>query len=66
MMYYSVFNCNTFGFEVLISSTSFSAGDASVEDVDNAMKYGAGYPMGPFTLADMTGLDIFKFVVDGW
>jgi 3-hydroxyacyl-CoA dehydrogenase len=41
-------------------------GDATVEDVDNAMKYGAGYPMGPFTLADMVGLDVTKFIVDGW
>lgn len=35
-------------------------GDASMEDVDTAMKLGAGYPMGPFTLADLVGLDTCK------
>ena len=28
-------------------------GDASKEDVDTAMKLGAGYPMGPFELMDV-------------
>lgn len=41
-------------------------GDATVEDVDTAMKLGAGYPMGPFTLADMVGNDVVKFIVEGW
>lgn len=31
---------------------------ASPKDIDTAMKLGAGWPMGPFTLADMVGLDI--------
>ncbi|KAI3629451.1 hypothetical protein MIR68_012466 [Amoeboaphelidium protococcarum] len=44
----------------------YERGDASVEDIDTAMKLGAGYPMGPFTLADMVGLDTLKFIVDGW
>uniref|UniRef100_A0A2C9L2J1 3-hydroxyacyl-CoA dehydrogenase n=1 Tax=Biomphalaria glabrata TaxID=6526 RepID=A0A2C9L2J1_BIOGL len=30
-------------------------GDASMEDVDVAMKLGAGYPMGPFELCDYVG-----------
>ncbi|TXT08895.1 hypothetical protein VHUM_03023 [Vanrija humicola] len=41
-------------------------GDATVEDIDIAMKLGAGYPMGPFELFDMVGLDITKFVSEGW
>merc|ERR1719175_401360 len=41
-------------------------GDASVKDVDTAMKLGAGHPMGPFELADYVGLDTNKFIMDGW
>lgn len=41
-------------------------GDASRRDIDVAMKLGAGYPMGPFELVDYVGLDIIKFVIDGW
>jgi len=37
-------------------------GHASKEDVDIAMRLGAGYPMGPFQLADYVGLDTNKFV----
>lgn len=40
-------------------------GDASKEDIDTAMKLGAGYPMGPFELVDYVGLDTTKFIVDG-
>ena len=32
-------------------------GVASRDDIDNAMKLGCGYPMGPFTLLDYVGLD---------
>ncbi len=32
-------------------------GIAGIEDIDKAMKLGTGYPMGPFTLLDMAGLD---------
>ncbi|HVB27001.1 MAG TPA: 3-hydroxybutyryl-CoA dehydrogenase, partial [Mycobacteriales bacterium] len=31
---------------------------ASVEDIDAAMKVGCGYPMGPFELLDVVGLDV--------
>uniref|UniRef100_A0A914RZG3 3-hydroxyacyl-CoA dehydrogenase C-terminal domain-containing protein n=1 Tax=Parascaris equorum TaxID=6256 RepID=A0A914RZG3_PAREQ len=39
--------------------------DAKLADIDTAMKLGAGYPMGPFELADYVGLDTCKFIVDG-
>ncbi|CDW53865.1 l 3 hydroxyacyl coenzyme a dehydrogenase, short [Trichuris trichiura] len=41
-------------------------GDASKEDIDIAMKLGAGHPMGPFELFDYIGLDTCKFIIDGW
>lgn len=41
-------------------------GDATPEDVDMAMKLGAGWPMGPLELADYVGLDTNKFIIDGW
>lgn len=33
-------------------------GVASMEDIDTAMKLGAGFPMGPFELIDLIGIDI--------
>ncbi|CAI9597795.1 unnamed protein product [Staurois parvus] len=44
----------------------YERGHASKEDIDIAMKLGAGYPMGPFELLDYVGLDTSKFIVDGW
>ncbi|KAI8073922.1 3-hydroxyacyl-CoA dehydrogenase [Gongronella butleri] len=44
----------------------YDRGDASVQDIDTAMKLGAGMPMGPFELADFVGLDTMKFINDGW
>lgn len=41
-------------------------GVASVEDIDVAMKLGAGYPMGPFELADLVGLDVMANIRKGW
>lgn len=41
-------------------------GDATAKDIDTAMKLGSGVPMGPLELADYTGLDTAKFVMDGW
>jgi 3-hydroxybutyryl-CoA dehydrogenase len=31
---------------------------ATVEDIDRAMRFGAGWPMGPFTLVDLVGIDV--------
>lgn len=39
-------------------------GIATPEDVDKAVKLGLNYPMGPFELMDLTGLDIAKNVAD--
>jgi 3-hydroxybutyryl-CoA dehydrogenase len=33
-------------------------GVASIEDIDKAVKLGLNYPMGPFELMDLTGIDI--------
>ena len=41
-------------------------GDATKEDIDNAMIHGCGYPMGPITLADYVGLDTTLFIIEGW
>ncbi|PWN50395.1 putative short chain 3-hydroxyacyl-CoA dehydrogenase mitochondrial precursor [Violaceomyces palustris] len=41
-------------------------GEASIQDVDTAMKLGAGYPMGPFELADLVGLDTLSHIAKGW
>jgi len=40
--------------------------DASVKDIDVAMKLGCGHPMGPLHLADYIGLDTCYFIVSGW
>lgn len=37
---------------------SLEEGVASVEDIDKGMKLGCGFPMGPFTLMDLIGLDV--------
>ena len=37
-------------------------GAGSVEDIDNSMKLGCGYPMGPFTLLDFVGLDTTYYI----
>jgi len=39
-------------------------GIASAEDIDKAVKLGLNHPMGPLTLADLTGLDVDLHVMD--
>jgi len=39
-------------------------GIASIEDVDTAVKNGLNYPMGPFELMDLTGIDIAYHVTE--
>ncbi|VDM24220.1 unnamed protein product [Toxocara canis] len=39
-------------------------GDASMKDIDVAMKLGAGYPMGPFELIDQIGFNTFKLILN--
>src|ERR1700674_442514 len=45
----------------LIGNEAFAmleAGIASAEDIDKALKLGLNYPMGPFELVDLVGLDV--------
>src|SRR5256884_5640147 len=41
---------------------SYEEGVGSIPDIDNAMKLGCGYPMGPFTLLDFVGLDTTYYI----
>jgi 3-hydroxybutyryl-CoA dehydrogenase len=42
----------------------YEQGIASKEDIDKAAKLGLNYPMGPFELMDLTGIDINYHVMD--
>jgi 3-hydroxybutyryl-CoA dehydrogenase len=42
----------------------YESGFASLEDMDQAMKLACGYPMGPFTLLDLIGLDTTMYVAE--
>jgi 3-hydroxybutyryl-CoA dehydrogenase len=44
--------------------TLLEEGVASMEDIDDAMRLGAGFPLGPFKLADLVGLDVYTRVCD--
>jgi 3-hydroxybutyryl-CoA dehydrogenase len=41
---------------------AYEEGVGSIDDIDNAMKLGCGYPMGPFTLLDFVGLDTTYYI----
>ncbi len=42
----------------------YERGLASREDIDNAMVFGCGHPMGPLTLTDFIGLDTTLYIAD--
>lgn len=42
----------------------YEQGLASAEDIDNAMKFGAGHPMGPLALIDLIGIDVAVWVCE--
>ncbi|MFB6250409.1 MAG: 3-hydroxyacyl-CoA dehydrogenase/enoyl-CoA hydratase family protein [Halobellus sp.] len=44
----------------------YDEGEVEIQDVDAAMVFQRGYPMGPFELNDFGGLDIFYHSRDQW
>jgi 3-hydroxybutyryl-CoA dehydrogenase len=49
---------------MLDSIRALEEGVASIVDIDNAMKLGCGYPMGPFTLTDFVGIDTTFYIAN--
>jgi len=43
---------------------AFEEGVGTIDEIDEAMKAGAGHPMGPLTLADFVGLDTLGSICD--
>jgi 3-hydroxybutyryl-CoA dehydrogenase len=43
---------------------AYENGLGTIEDIDNGMKLGCGYPMGPFTLLDFVGLDTTYYIAN--
>ena len=41
---------------------AYEEGVGSITDIDESMKLGCGYPMGPFTLLDFVGLDTTYYI----
>ncbi len=59
------FIANTLLFGYLNHAASmYEARFASREDIDAAMRYGCGYPMGPLALLDLIGLDTAYEILD--
>lgn len=46
------------------AAIAFQEGIASAEEIDKAMKLGAGMPMGPLALCDLVGIDIVLMVME--
>jgi 3-hydroxybutyryl-CoA dehydrogenase len=49
---------------MLDSIRALEEGVGSIIDIDNAMKLGCGYPMGPLTLTDFVGLDTTYYIAN--
>ena len=49
---------------LLDAITALDEGIGTVADIDNGMKLGCGYPMGPFTLLDFVGLDTTFYIAN--
>ncbi len=49
---------------LLDSIRCLEEGLGTVQDIDNGMKLGCGYPMGPFTLLDFVGLDTTYYIAN--
>ena len=49
---------------MLDSIRALEEGVGSIMDIDNAMKLGCGYPMGPLTLGDFVGLDTTYYIAE--
>jgi 3-hydroxybutyryl-CoA dehydrogenase len=49
---------------ILDGIRGFEEGVGSIAEIDEAMKAGAGHPMGPLTLADFIGLDVMGAAAD--
>jgi 3-hydroxybutyryl-CoA dehydrogenase len=43
---------------------AYEEGVGTIDEIDEAMKAGAGHPMGPLTLADFVGLDTLGSICD--
>lgn len=43
---------------------AYEEGVGSISDIDDAMKLGCGYPMGPFMLLDFVGLDTTYYITN--